>query len=325
MSTAPPRGPRYVWLDGAVRPADGPHLSVFDRGFQLGDGIFETLRARAGRVTELDAHVARLHRSAAGLDLTLPDDVDRSLSDGIAALLAAEGLDGETGDASIRITVSRGPYRTRGVLPPHEDVPVTIAIQVWPVEAAPASHLERGLHLVTSAVRRDPANPLATLKTTSRAEYVYARLEARRAGADDALFLTIDDNLSESTSANIFLVRSTGTQDGGTELATPSLDCAILPGTTRSWLLAWAARAGLRPVEARLVRRDLAGAQEAFLSSSVAGILPVTAFDGAPIGDGRPGPWTLQARAVREAMVAGTERAAPIDSAPADQAPVRGR
>ena len=99
-----------------------------------------------------------------------------------------------------------------------------------------------GLHLVASAVRRDPANPLATLKTTSRADYVYARLEARRAGADDALFLTIDGHLSEGTTANIFLVRRGA--DGVVELATPSLDCAILPGTTRSWLLAWGARVG---------------------------------------------------------------------------------
>jgi branched-chain amino acid aminotransferase len=319
VSSAGPRGPRHVWVDGAVRPADGAHLSVFDRGFQLGDGIFETLRAHAGRVTELDAHVARLHRSAAGLDLVLPAGVDRLLAEGIAALLTAEDLDGHDADASIRITVSRGPYRTRGVLPPHEDVPATIAIQAWPVEAAPAGHLERGLHLVSSSVRRDPANPLATLKTTSRAEYVYARLEARRAGADDALFLTIDDHLSESTSANIFLVRSsTGSaaSAGRTalELATPSLDCAILPGTTRSWLLDWAVRAGLHPVEARLRRDDLATAQEAFLSSSVAGILPVTAFDGEPIGDGRPGPWTVRARHDREAMI-GSE--ASVASSPA--------
>jgi branched-chain amino acid aminotransferase len=171
------------------------------------------------------------------------------------------------------------------------------------VTAAPPGHLERGLRLVASRVRRDPQNPLAALKTTSRAEYVFARLEARRAGADDALFLTIDDHLSESTSANLFLVR-TGA-DAITELATPSLDCAILPGTTRSWLLAWGARAGLRPVEARLTMADLGAADEAFLSSSVAGILPVTAFEGTPIGDGRPGPWTVRARADREAMIRG--------------------
>jgi branched-chain amino acid aminotransferase len=301
VTTSPDGRPAHVWVDGEILPADARHLSVFDRGFQLGDGVFETLRARGGHPTELDAHLARLHRSAAGLDIELPVDVDALLASGITALLAAEGLDGAAGDASIRITVSRGPFRARGVLPPSDGARATIAIQAWPVVSAPADHLERGLHLIASSVRRDPRNPLATLKTTSRAEYVYARLEARRAGADDALFLTIDDHLSEGTSANIFLVRSSTA--GVQELATPSLDCAILPGTTRSWLLDWAARAGLRPVEARLRRDDLARADEAFLSSSVAGILPVTAFDGAPIGDGAPGPWTLRARADRETMI----------------------
>jgi len=291
----PPR-PGHVWVDGRLLPADELHISVFDRGFQLGDGVFETLRVRGARPTELAEHVARLHRSAAGLDIELSADLDAQLTAGIAALLAADGLDGPTGDASVRITVSRGPFRGRGLLPPVEVVAPTMAIQAWPVVPAPADHLERGLHLVASAVRRDPTNPLVTLKTISRADYVFARLEARRAGADDALFLTIDDCLSEGTTANIFLVR-------GTDLATPSLDCAILPGTTRSWLLAWGARVGLRPVEGRLTLADFATADEAFLSSSVAGVLPVTRFEGSPIGDGRPGQWTRRARADRESMI----------------------
>ena len=296
-------GPRHVWIDGRVVAADDPQLTVFDRGFQLGDGIFETLRVRGSRPTELAEHAARLRRSAAGLDIEMPDDIEARLADGIEALLAAEGLDGPSGDASIRVTVSRGAFMSRGLLPPDDDVRPTIAIQAWPVPPPPSGHLERGLHLVASAVRRDPDNPLVTLKTTSRADYVYARLEARRAGADDALFLTIDGHLSEGTSANIFLVRRSAA-DGVTELTTPSLACAILPGTTRSWLLGWAARAGLRPVEDRLTPDDLSGADEAFLSSSVAGVLPVTTFEGRPIGDGSPGPWTLRARADREAMIA---------------------
>ena len=301
------RDAAHVWVDGELLPASERHLSAFDRGFQLGDGIFETLRAQGGHPTELAEHLARLHRSAQGLDIELPLDIDDRLATGIDALLAADGLEGPDGDASIRITVSRGPFKTRGVLPPDEVVPPTVVIQAWPVAPAPVAHLERGLHLVSSAVRRDPQSPLATLKTTSRAEYVYARLEARRAGADDALFLTIDDHLSEGTSANIFLVRLAG--DSALELATPSLDCAILPGTTRSWLLDWGARVGLRPFEGALTRKDLATAQEAFLSSSVAGILPVTAFEGSPIGDGVPGAWTLRARADRESMIRGTDRA----------------
>jgi branched-chain amino acid aminotransferase len=301
-----PTTPGHVWVDGRLLPADGPHLSVFDRGFQLGDGIFETLRVRGAHPTELAEHIARLRGSAAGLDIALPDDLEEVLAIGIADLLVADGLDGPAGDASVRITVSRGAFRGRGLLPPDETVAATIAIQAWPVVAPPAGHIEGGLRLVASSVRRDPANPLATLKTTSRADYVYARLEARRAGADDALFLTTDGHLSEGTTANIFIVRTVASDDV-VELATPSLECAILPGTTRSWLLAWGARVGLRPVEGRLSRADLASADEAFLSSSVAGILPVTRFDGEAIGDGRPGPWTLRARADREAMIAGED------------------
>lgn len=292
----------HIWLDGRLLPADGPHLSAFDRGFQLGDGVFETLRARAGRVAELDAHLARLHRSADGLEIALPHDADALIDAGITSLLIEDRLDGPDVDASVRITVSRGPFRARGVLPVGESVAPTIVIQAWPVVPAPASQLDHGLRLVVSAVRRDPQDPLAALKTTSRAEYVFARLEARRTGADDALFLTIDGHLSESTSANLFFVRASPA-DGQVELATPSLDCAILPGTTRSWLLGWAREVGLRPLEARLSRADLAAADEAFLSSSVAGILPVTALDGVVIGDGRPGTWTLRARADRESML----------------------
>ncbi|HEY3355444.1 MAG TPA: aminotransferase class IV, partial [Polyangia bacterium] len=130
-----------------------------------------------------------------------------------------------------------------------------------------------------------------------------ARLEARRAGADDALFLTTSGHLSESTTANVFLVRRA--DDGVVELATPALECAILPGTTRSWLLRWATGVGLRAVERWLLPGELAAADEAFVCSSVAGVLPVTRFDGAPIGDGRPGPFTLRARADREGFIVG--------------------
>jgi branched-chain amino acid aminotransferase len=292
-----PDGPRHVWVDGRIRPVDGPHLSAFDRGFQLGDGVFETLRARDGRPTELVEHVARLQRSAAGLAIHLPDDIESRLTAAVAELLAVEGLAGPGGDASIRVTVSRGPIIARGLLPHGEQPAPTLVVQAWPVTAPPPDHLERGLHLVASAVRRDPENPLAALKTTSRADFVYARVEAREAGADDAIFLTIDGFLSEATSANLFLVRRG-------ELATPALACAILPGTTRDWLLAWASRVGLAPHEGWLTTRDLVEADEAFISSSVAGILPVTRFAGEPIGDGLPGRWTRLARADREAIFA---------------------
>jgi branched-subunit amino acid aminotransferase/4-amino-4-deoxychorismate lyase len=265
----------------------------------LGDGVFETLRARAGRPTELTEHLDRLRRSADGLSIELSEDLAARISAALEALLEAEGLAGPEGDASIRITVSRGVIRARGLLPAGPVARPTIVVQAWPVTPPPAGHLEHGLHLVPSSVRRDPSSPLAALKTTSRADYVHARLEARSLGADDALFLTIDGRLSEATSANIFIVQ-------GSRLATPSLDCAVLPGTTRDWLLRWAPAAGLEAWQGALQAEDLLRADEAFLSSSVAGVLPVTRFAGSPIGDGRPGPVTRRARAEREAFIGGT-------------------
>ena len=290
--------PGHVWVDGRLMPAEGAQLSVFDRGFQLGDGVFETLRVRGGHATELVDHVARLKRSADGLGIDLPPDIEAMMTTAIAELTAAEGMAGPDGDASVRITVSRGAYAGRGLLPPDEIVRPTIVVQAWPVVAPAAGHLERGITLATSAIRRDPENPLVALKTTSRADYVHARLEARKAGADDALFLTIDGFLSEATTANVFLI-------SGAELATPALSCAILPGTTRSWILGWGSRVGLTPIEGWLTRRDLVEADEAFVCSSVAGIIPVTGCDGSPIGSGMPGPWTLRARADRETFIRG--------------------
>ena len=199
-----------------------------------------------------------------------------------------------------------GPFRARGVLPPDEVAHATLVIQAWPVVPAPEAHLERGLHLIASAVRRDPQNPLATLKTTSRAEYVYARLEARRAGADDALFLTVDDHLSEATSANIFLVRvGRGRHyragDAVARLRDPAGHDPLVAARTGP------RGSGCGPFEGAPDRAPTWRARdEAFLSSSVAGILPVTEIRGRADRRWTAGAWTLRARADREAMIRGT-------------------
>ncbi len=293
---------RQVWLDGRLVDAAGPHLAVFDRGFQLGDGVFESLRARRGIAVELEEHLQRLRENAAALAVRLPFG-DEELAAGIAALLAAEGLDGtgaeggEPGDAAVRITASRGPLAERGLVPPgFTEARSTVAIQAWPHHPPSAAILARGLWVIQSRVRHDPASPLAGVKSISRADHVFAKLEAVRAGADDALFRTVEGALSEATTSNIFIVR-------GAELVTPAAAEGVLPGTTRSWLLAWGPGQGLIPVERRLWPADLAAADEAFLSSSVAGIVPLTRFEDRPIGDGRPGPRTLRLREARERWI----------------------
>jgi branched-chain amino acid aminotransferase len=293
--------PRWIWLDGRLVPAEGPHLSVTDRGFQLGDGVFETARARRGVVIELQEHLARFHDSAWAIALHLPKD-DAQVVAGLGDLLEAEGLAGdgragEPGDAAIRITASRGPLERRGLLPPGWDnATATIAIQVWPYAPPPARLLEAGVRAITSAVRRDPTSPLAGIKSTSRADYVFSRLEAERAGADDALFLTTDGEISEATTANVWAIM-------GDRLLTPPLSAAVLPGTTRTWLLRDAADVGLRAEEATIRPEGLIEAREAFLTSSVAGVVPLVALDGRAIGAGVPGPWTRGIREMRERWI----------------------
>ena len=134
--------PAHAWIDGSLRPLDEAQISAFDRGFQLGDGVFETLRARSGRVTELEAHLGRLRHSAGGLGIPLPPDSTETIARGIDEVLAAEELNGPDGDAAIRVTVTRGTYCGRGLLPPDEASAPTIVIQAWPVAPPPPGHLE---------------------------------------------------------------------------------------------------------------------------------------------------------------------------------------
>ncbi len=284
-----------IWIDGRLAPADAPQLSVADRGFQLGDGVFETLRSRKGWVVELADHLDRLRESAAAVSIALPDDIREQLHAAISELLEANDL--AAADAALRITVSRGAIAGRGMLPDGwQDARPTIAIQAWPYNPPPPVLLERGVRAITTTLRHDPASRLAGVKTTSRADHVVARLEAEFAEVEDAIFLTVDGRVSEATSANVFAVVSA-------DLATPPRSAGILSGTTRSWLLGHAAAEGLRPVERDLAPDDLWSADEVFLSSSVAGILPLVELDRRPITGGRPGPRTLALRAARERWI----------------------
>ena len=176
----------------------------------------------------------------------------------------------------------------------------TVAIQAWPVAPPPAGHLDAALP-VPSSVRRDPDSPVARLKTTSRADYVFARLEARRAGADDALFLTLDGHLSEGHERQHLPGPHGRWRDRARHPGARLRDPA---GHDATWLLVGHAASGSAH-EGWLSQDDLARADEAFVCSSVAGVLPVTGWAGRPIGDGRPGPWTGRARSDREAFIRG--------------------
>src|SRR5450759_425971 len=288
--------PSIVWINGRLEPAERAVLTVTDRGFQVGDGIFETLLVVGGRVLGLPLHASRLRASASVLAIPLPDDLELCLGQAIADLCRANRLDGSDTQVAVRVTVSRGAVDGRALLPP-DDVRPNVVVQAWRVDPPPPELLSRGLRLAISAVRRDPASPLATVKTTSRAEFVYAQLEAHRRGADDALFQTTDGHLAEATSASLFLVEGVG-------LATPSLDCGILVSTTREWVISSGGPGlGLAVRQDHLTPDDLFVADEAFIASSVAGIVPIPSVHGRPIGVGTPGIWTTRLRALREDTV----------------------
>jgi branched-chain amino acid aminotransferase len=286
----------HIWLNGQLLPSSGPHISAYDRGFQLGDGVYEALRARRGVPIELDAHMARLHSSLEALDFELPFG-DEVVTGGISDLLAAEGWDATEppGDVAIRITVSRGYDPSRGVIP-HAGGTASVAVQAWPHMPPAARVLRDGERLITSAIRRVADSPIAAIKSTSRAELVFARLEAQRADADDTIFLTTDGRITEATSSNVLMIR-------GDVCATPRLGTGILAGTTRAWLVGHGDAVGLRMVEQDLRLDDLFEADEAALCSSIAGIVPFVSLDGRPIGSGVPGPRTMAMREARESWI----------------------
>lgn len=283
-----------AWVDGRLVAADEPALCVGDRGFLLGDGLFETLRVRRGVAIEIELHLARLREGLGILAIPMPLS-DEDLAAAIAAVVEASA----PADAAVRITVSRGAPVGRGLLPAgwRELVP-TVVVQAWPHVPVSAEGLARGVRAVIATARRDPGHPLASVKTTSRADHVHAKLEAELAGADDAITLTTDGRVAEATTANVALLV-------GRRVLTPPLAAGILAGTTRDWLLRpeGAASLGLSAAEAWIMPADLLAADEAFLCSSVAGFQALVALDGAPIGGGAPGPWVARLRAAREAWI----------------------
>ncbi len=296
MTQPTPPAAAHIWLNGRLLPSDIPHLSAYDRGFQLGDGVFEALRARRGVPIELDGHLARLHASLQALAFELPFG-DESMATGIADLLAAEAWDSvePPSDVAVRITVSRGYDPSRGVAAAAGGV-ASVAIQAWPFTPPSARVLREGERFITSVVRRDADSPISGIKTISRAELVYARIEAERAGADDAIFLTTDGRITEATTANVLLIR-------GDVCATPRLGTGLLAGTTRAWLVAHGDAVGLRMVEQDLRLDDVHAADEAAICSSIGGVVPMVSLDGRPIGTGAPGPRTIAMRAAREAWI----------------------
>jgi branched-chain amino acid aminotransferase len=261
-----------VWLDGKVVDGADARISVFDHGLLYGDGIFEGMRVYSGRVFRQPDHLKRLAVSARAIGLELPADVD--LPAVIDETVRAFGRE----DAYIRLLVTRGegPLSVDPTKCPRAQV---ICI-VGEVSLYPPEKLAAGIDIVTVSLRRPRPDVLdPRVKSLNYLNNAMAILEARRAGADEALLLNEDGAVAEASGANIFTVL------GGVVATPPACDGA-LEGITRRTLLEVCVAQGIPVEQRRLNRIDLLGADEVFLAGTGARMVPVRSLDGTQLGWG---------------------------------------
>lgn len=262
------------WVNGMIGDLDDLKLGVQERGFLYGDGLFETLRLRGGMPRDWKEHRMRLCQGCSALKIPCPlDDVDAGVAD-VAA---------RVGDGVLRVTVTRG-VSPRGLLPTPDSKP-TVVVTGQGGEPYPRSAYERGLQASTVSFPRNHLSPLVRLKSLNCLENILGRLEAAAAGAQEGIFCNYLGEVAEGTSSNIFLVRGDG-------IITPAPESGLLLGIMRAKVISLANALGIPVAEGRVLPGDLRRAEEAFLTNSLMGIMPLVSVDGEKVGKGGPGPVT---------------------------------
>jgi len=271
-----------IHVNGRLLPRAQASVSVFDSGFILGDGIWEGLRLHHGQFAFLDAHLDRLYGGAKALDLDI--GLDRAaLTQALHETVEANGM--EDG-VHVRLMVTRGIKRT-----PYQDPrvcvgPATIVIIPEYKEALPET-VERGIRLFTVHVRRgapDVQDP--RLNTHSKLNCILACIQATKAGADEALMLDPLGFVATCNSTHFFIVRHG-------ELWT-STGQYCLDGITRAQVLDVARANGIAAHERSFSLSDAYAADEAFVTGTYAGVVPVTEIDGRRVSDGHRGAITAR-------------------------------
>jgi branched-chain amino acid aminotransferase len=266
---------RMTYVSGRVVPESQAVVSVYDRGFLAGHGVFERTRTCKGKILHLEPHLDRLYRSlkTVGLD---PGVSKAKLQSATLDLVECNRpLLGPDDDYIVGHYVTRGPYHG----------PPTVVILCEPIDWPAFAHqYANGAHVVTASVRAIPGQIWdPKVKATSRLHFWLAEQEAHLVDPDAyALLLTLDGNVAELQTSNLWIVRN------GT-LVTPPTNSS-LKGITRGALIELAGHLGLPVEEQHFQVYDVINADEAFLTSSSRCVLAVTRVDGRPIGDGKPGP-----------------------------------
>ncbi len=269
-----------IWVNGKLLPDDVASISPLDRGFTLGDGLFETMRVRDGEIVRLEKHLARLRQGAEVIVLSLPW-MDAELEKAISETFEANQLE----DAFLRLTVSRGVPSVRGLLPEKNLANTSLVIQCGEFHGYPAELYQRGMRAIISSIRRNEYSPLANVKSLNYLDNILARQEAADQDADEALMLNTAGELVCAGAANLFFVQ-------GENLLTPPLSAGALAGTMRAHVInELAPTRGLAVAEQSISLAEISKMDEAFLTNALMGVMPLVSVDGEDVG--KPGEITL--------------------------------
>lgn len=278
--------PDIGFVNGQFAPLAEATVSVEDRGFQFGDGIYEVIRTYGGELFQAQAHLERLARSAQAIQLTLPYDLPKWM-------------------AYIKDGIDRAGYReskvylqvTRGVAPRDHQIPEglvpTAVMTIREMSELDPRQREEGVGVVTL---EDMRWGRCDIKSIDLLPNVLARRHARDAGAFETIFIR-NGRVTEGAVANVMLVQSGG-------LVTPPEGPHILPGVTRRVVLELAQKDGISVEERPVTVRELRAADEVFLTGTTVEVLPVVRVDGERISTGRPGDLTGRLSARFRALVA---------------------
>ena len=262
-----------IFLNGEFVSEEQAAVSVFDRGFMYGDGVFETIPVHQGTPFLLDRHLGRLAHGLGSLGIPERYDFGELLT-AVSQLIQRNNLK----FGVIRIQVSRG-LGKRGYTTAGNNSP-TVVISLH--EAPPSHTPQAGIHLIIASQVLSDHDPFATLKTTNKLVNIAAMREAEKLNVHDALLMNAGGYVTETTSGNVF------SEVNGT-VVTPPLNCGCLAGITRGYLLELARELQIPVIQENLTPQQLAQSEGVFVTNSVRGIQNVESIDGNKLAQSKLG------------------------------------
>ncbi len=280
-----------IYIDGKYYPKSEAKISVYDHGFLYGDGVFEGIRVYNSHVFKLEEHLNRLYDSAKSIALSIPlGKVE--FREAILETIRKNSLR----DAYLRVVVTRG-YGDLGLNPVKcaKASVVIIADYIAPLYEGISAKA-----IVAATRRSNPDSLDPQIKSLNYLNNILAKMEANRAGVDEAIMLNQQGLVCEGTSDNLFVVKNG-------ILITPPLSDGALGGITRSAVLELAAQLKIPVEEKSITVHEIMASDEAFLTGTAAEIGALVEVNGQKIGDGKPGPmWKILSAAFKGVRESGT-------------------